>query len=263
MALTFNNILLPLPLEGIPRGAVRRAGELADCTGAKVHVIYIIEEEVFNEVSKQAHHVLTGPGRMRLFHDLREAHRKNAKEMILPEVTQILGVKPASFSVKEGAYHDIVLSSVDGLKADLVIMEYRAYSLINYRIMDRSPVPVWIERNEGKLKRIGLFCTNLAPNVRAPRAGVELAEMSGAELSPYFVQDPAGYIDVEEPDDVAKRFSLTWKKVEEGKFDDIIYKRSKKMDFDLIIIGRVKKRGYFHLRSKFAKKTRCSVLLVN
>jgi K+-sensing histidine kinase KdpD len=142
-------------------------------------------------------------------------------------------------------------------------MEYRSYNLMKFRIMDRSPVPVWIERHEGPIKKIGLFCTNISPNRRAPKAAVKLKKAFNAKLSAYYVNDPVKNENKVEPSEITKQYRIKWNDITKEKVDRFIYQKAREENFDLIILGRIKKRGYFHLRSKFAKKTGCSVLLVN
>ena len=259
----FDRILIPVPMENIPELAVKRARDLYGIFGSRIFVQYIIESEVFEEVSKQSTHVLTDSSTEDLFREMAEIHRSRAENSVLPDIERILGRKPHGFSVKEGEFHDLVLDSIEDLDVDMILMEYHSFSLFKYRIMDRSPVPIWIERNGGNINRIGLFCSNLAPNEISPTVAKRLARKFDAKLYPYFIQDPAAYIDEEEPSDLSGDTGLRWREIVRQRMDDYIFRKSKKRDFDLIIIGRMKKRGYFHLRSKFAKRTHCSVLMVN
>ena len=258
----FRRILVPVPMENVPELALKRAGEMAKRFGSRIFVHYIIQSEVFDLVQEQSTHVITEGSQEDLFKEMSDIHRTRAEKSILPDVKSILGRKPDGFSVKEGEFHDQVLESIEELKAELVRREYHHFSLRKYKIMDRSPVPIWIERNSGNIKKIGLFCSNLAPNEISPKAAKKLAREFDAKLYPYFIQDPASYIDEEEPAELADEKGLKWREVVNKRLDDFIYRKARKRDFDLIIIGRMKKRGYFHLRSKFAKRTHCSVLMV-
>ena len=259
----FKKIVISVPQEQFPELAMKRGGELSDRLDSRIFMSYIIEDTVFNEVASKARHVLTESEKRKFEKKMIKTHEKVAKKVILKEAENILGEEPDEFSVEKGMFTDSLLRTIEENDADTLLMEYRSYNLMKFRIMDRSPVPVWIERHEGPIKKIGLFCTNISPNKRAPKAAVILKKAYNAKLSAYFINDPVKNANKVEPSEITKNYRIKWKEVVEEKVDRFIYQKAREMDFDLIILGRIKKRGYFHLRSKFAKKTDCSVLLVN
>jgi hypothetical protein len=181
----------------------------------------------------------------------------------LKEAEKILGEEPDEFIVQKGNFSRSLLDSIEYHDADTLLMEYESYNLMKYRIMDISPVPVWIERHEGDIKKIGLFCTNLSPNRMAPRAARRLHKAFNAKVQAFYVNDPAGEVDEEEPEEISDMYRIKWDDIVEDKVDRFIFSKAKEEGFDLIILGRIRKRGYFHLRSRFAKRTNCSVLLMN
>lgn len=250
-------------MENIPVYAVRRAGEIARTMDSEVFVTYILEEEVFQEVEKQSTHVITEKTKEDFVENLKDAHRKNAHDIIRKQVNEDLGFEPEEFRIREGAYYSVTTDSVEDLDIDVIFLEYSSFDLFKYSIMDRSPVPIWIVRKLGPIKKIGLFCTNLAPNMRAPAFAVELGKRFDSHINAYYIEDENGTVKKSEPAKIEKRSGVKFNKIVKGDLETEIYKISKNEEFDLIILGRIKKIGFFDLRSKFAKKTKCSVILIN
>ncbi|MFW3147278.1 MAG: universal stress protein [Thermoplasmatota archaeon] len=259
----FRKVLVTVPMEHFPEKALKTAGELSRRTDAKVYLSYIIEDNVFNEVSEQADHVLSDREMERFHERMVHQHRKMARKVLLPEAERVMEVKARGLSVLTGLFSDAVQKEVTDRKMDLIIMEYDTYNLLNYRIMDRSPVPVWIARGGGRIGKIGLFCSNLAPNERSPEVALNLRKVFKARLKTYYINDPKGKMDEKEPRELARSHRFKWTETAEDKVDSFIYSKARSEDFDLIVIGRISKRGYFHLRSRFAKRTDCSVLMIH
>jgi len=259
----FNRILISVPQEQFPQMALERGKDLAERLDSKIYLSYIIEDDVFDEVSDRIRHVVTEKESENFQKKMTRTHEKVAKKIILKEAERILGEELDEFIVQKGNYSRALLDSIDYHDADTLLMEYESFNLMKYRIMDISPVPVWIERHEGDIKKIGLFCTNLSPNRMAPRAARKLQKALNAKVQGYYVNDPAGDTDEDEPGEISDLFRIKWEDVVNEKVDRFIFSRAKEEEFDLIILGRIRKRGYFHLRSRFAKRTNCSVLLMN
>lgn len=259
----FDRVLVSVPTEQFPLLALRRASEMKDLLGSRIYLSYIIEDNVFDEVSDQVGHVLTEKEGEKFQKKMVKHHKKMAKKVVLKEAERILGVKPKEFTVQKGAFSETLMDTIQESEISLLMMEYESFNLIKYRIMDSSPVPVWIERKEGPIRKIGLFCSNLSPNERSPRFAKSLMRSFSARLYPYYVMDPKGKSDGDRAEMLAVNNRLKWNEVAREKMDSFIYRKAREEGFDLIILGRIKKRGYFHMRSKFAKRTDCSVLMIN
>ncbi|MFO8050149.1 MAG: universal stress protein [Thermoplasmatota archaeon] len=259
----FNRVLVSAPSEQFPRLALKRAAEMKELMGSRIYLSYIIEDNVFDEVSDQIGHVLTEKEGDKFQKKMEREHRKMARKVVLKEAERILGIRPKDFLVQKGSFSETLTDTINENDIDLLMMEYESFNLIKYRIMDRSPVPVWIERKEGPIKKIGLFCSNLSPNEHSPSVARSLMRAFSAKLDPYYIVDPKGRGDGEEAEILAGENRLKWNEVAREKVDSFIYGEAKEEEFDLIILGRIKKRGYFHMRSKFAKRTDCSVLMIN
>jgi nucleotide-binding universal stress UspA family protein len=259
----FKKVVISVPMEQFPDLALKRARDLANLSGSEIAISYIIEDNVFDKVQEVSKHVLTEKDHERWEKKMIRTHRKMANDVLMEEANRILGDVDAELLIQKGTYYEAMKDTISKLKADLLLMEYRSYDLLKYRIMDSSPIPVWIERNDGPIKKIGLFCTNLAPNKISPKASNYLKKTLNARLESYFIFDPAGKEDQDEPDRIATLNRIKWKGISNERVDSFIYRKAKERDLDLIILGRIKKRGYFHLRSKFAKRSKASVLLIN
>lgn len=259
----FKNIVVSVPMEQFPDLALKRAREFQETMESKITISYIIEDNVFDRVQEMSKHVLTEKDHEVWERKMTRTHDRMARRVLKKEVEKIMGDIPTEFIIQKGTYSDAISSTIEKVGADLLIMEYRSYDLLKYRIMDRSPIPVWIERNEGPVNKIGLFCTNLAPNQKSPLAARSIQKALHARVEPYYIIDPAGKQDEEESERISTRNRIKWREVAKERVDSFIYRKAKENDLDLIILGRIRKRGYFHLRSRFAKKSRASVLLIN
>lgn len=256
-------ILIGIPMESIPQKALSRAEELCKATGADIFVTYIIEDNVFKEFSRQGSHVISEKGKEDIIDMMTKQHKARALNVIKPDVENRFQGDIDDFTIKTGMYSDALLESASEKNIDLIMIEYESFSLLKYRIMDRSSVPVWIEKNDRKIRNIGLFCSNISPNRHAPAIAKHLSKSLRAKLHSNFIYDPSGDSDPAITSDLSSEFRLKFDQVVEEKVDHYIYQKSKAEQYDLIILGRIRKKGYFHLRSKFAKKINASVLLVN
>jgi hypothetical protein len=259
----FKNIVVSVPMEQFPDLALKRAKEFHETMESSITISYIIEDNVFDRVQEMSRHVLTEKEHEIWERKMTRSHDRMARKVLKKEVNKIMGDIPTKFIIQKGTYSDAISSTLEKVGADLLLMEYRSYDLLKYRIMDRSPVPVWIERNDGPVKRIGLFCTNLAPNQKSPKAAKLIQKTLHARLEPYYILDPAGKQDEEESERISTRNRIKWREVAKERVDSFIYRKARESGLDLIILGRIRKRGYFHLRSRFAKKSSASVLLIN
>lgn len=261
----FEKVMISVPMEQFPSLAFERARDLSEYLGSELLVSYVIEDDLFKMVSASAVHVVTGKDQELWERKMIRTHEKIARDVVVKEAEKLTGRNDIDLRIVRGGYAGALSRVIEDEGCDMILMEYHSFDLLKYRIMDRSPVPVWIERNKGPIRRIGLFCTNLAPNERAPGAARKLKKAFGAGLESYYILDPEGDADEERegPDMISARDRIRWTDVVHDRVESFITKRSKENDLDLIILGRIRKRGYFHLRSKFAKKTRASVLLIN
>ncbi len=259
----FRKILISVPMEQFPELAINRAKYMEQRFGSEIILSYVIEDNVFDQISGKLKFVMTEKESERFEKEMVKTHREKANKLVRREVERILEEKLDGFTIEKGIYFEEVIKTIKEQRPDLILMEYNPFDMLHYRILDRCPIPVWVERESGPIKKIGLFCTNLAPNVKAPAIARRLGKRLDAEVKTYFIKDGREEIDGKEPDRVAKKNHITWNEVVEDKVESFIYRKVKKEDFDLIIVGRIKRRKYLHFRSKFAKKTKCSVLLVN
>jgi hypothetical protein len=145
---------------------------------------------------------------------------------------------------------------------DLLLLESFPRSFIRLRILDSSPVPIWLERTGTAVKRIGLFCTNANPNVKAPPVARDIAEKYGGELCCYFISDPSARVRNDLPGEIAEKHSLSWNGFFKGRADHIILKTAEKENLDCVVIGRVKTYRLFSLRRTISRRIRCNVLFI-
>lgn len=257
-------IVLSVPQEEFPELAMKRGRELAERMGSKLFLSYIIEDAVFDEIFSSAMHVLSEKDRERFERKMIMTHEKVAKKIIFKAARRIMGDEVDEFSVRKGHYTETLLDMIKEHNADTLLVEFDSYNIVRYRMMDSSPVPVWVERHEGPIRRIGVFCTNLSSNDRPLMFAKRIEKAFDARLEPFYIHDPEGKEEhCKSPEMIANEHGIEFAGIENDRADRAIYRISERSDLDLLVVGRMHKKGHFHLSSRFVKRSRCSALLVD
>lgn len=259
----FKRLLVPVTKEGLPEMALKRSAELSASVGSKVIISYFIDDTLYEGVGDQVMHVLTEHDKEMFQRNMVRTQEQVAKRIIKNNVITILGSRPEEFVIRKGPIPETILGAVDEFGADALMIEYGSYDLLKYRVMDRSTVPVWIERHDRPIKRIGLFLADPRQSDRLIDAAKALRSATNASLRSYFIADPKAENTEEALEGVVSsrriRFEQVIKERPESSIREIVHEKK----LDLIVIGHMGKKGYFHLRSGFARKRPCSVLLIN
>jgi nucleotide-binding universal stress UspA family protein len=258
----FEKILIAVPMEAYPEKAIFRARDIMNTWNSNIVVAYVIENNILDVATDQSQHVLTGTGEKEWQNQIIKIHTERAREIVVSDVEKVLGRKINHFSVERGMYSDVIIDLIKKYDSDIIIVEQFPQSFIRLRILDSSPVHIWVERNPGMIKKVGLFCTNANPNIKAPPVAREIAQRYSAEFSSFFIFDPAFPGDKRFPDAISRDHDLHWNAISKGKIEDVILRTVRKKKLDLIIIGRVETYRFFSLRHRILRKASCNVLFI-
>jgi hypothetical protein len=258
----FKRLLVAVPMEQYPERALLRARDMSVRWDSEIAVLYVIEDNIFNEVSDYSQHVITGSEEKEWQHTMEHYHRNSAEKIFLFDAEKLLGKKVDRFTIVRGMYSDMIGDEIKKHESDLILLETFPRSFIKLRILDSSPVPIWLERTSADIQKIGLFCTNANPNIKAPPVAREIAEKYRGQLCCYFINDPSAPMKKDLPHKIAEKHSLVWNGFFKGKAEHIILKTARNEKLDCVIIGRVKTYRLFSLRRTISRSIRCNVLFI-
>lgn len=258
----FEKILIAIPMEEYPEKAIVRAREIMDKWNSEIVIAYVIEDNILDVATDHSQHVLTEKGEKDWQNKIIKIHKERAREIVISDAEKTFGKKIDHFTVVRGMYSDVIIDLIKKYSCDLILIERFPQSFIRLRILDSSPVHVWVERNPGNIKRVGLFCTNANPNIKAPPVAREIAQHYKAEFLSFFIFDPAFTMNRKLPGEISRSHDLVWEDILEGKAEDTILRTVKKKNVDLIIIGRVETYRLFSLRHTISRKVSCNVLFI-
>jgi len=284
----FQKILVPVSSEFYSKDVIKRSIFLAKTFNGIVHLLYIIEEEPFQQMEQRSDTHRTHYDRTETHHDLVSRHKQTADNIVF-EDAQIMFQQndvPIKHKTIHGEFSSIVTTEINKHAYDLVVMGYEKGCMIDYRLLDELTIPVWIEAG-GRHESILAVCSNLAPNQKVPNISIQLAEAFDWSLSMLYVIDLQDNVEVDKngirsPKKPKRDLLFAGQnfvnemnqqhisvKTVEGKLENETIKEAKRLASGLVIIGREqKKRGTLGLpvknvKQKMAEKCKYSLLFIN
>lgn len=218
-------------------------------------------------------------------------------------------IKITSWEIKQGKYTDTILDFCKEKeeKIDLIVMSFERATLLDYEIFEWISPPLWIEKNGRDIKKIIAFPSNLTFNLRLPAITFDLAEKLDAQLYLEYIVDETRKHSVsmeEKPEEIeigkkeltkVEKTEKTWDQLNEegrrfleecrenfkhrlkglhchrntGSLEKLIVKAAKKIDADLIVLGREQKKdrrvlGMFKrkIKREIIEDIPCPILLL-
>ena len=273
----FKKILVPLPSEYFPDLAIKRAVDLASKLDSKVYLLYILEKQLLDKLTRNSSHALTDHDRNEVECILIEKEMNGESKMYFKKAEKIAKSKKIKFNkfTCKGIHTDEILKKIDSKNIDLIISEFHPDTLLKYRIFYDSPIPVWIECSEGDINNIYGICTNLGKNLRVPEYTNKLAKKFNSKVRFDYILDlPKSKIDQSETDK-GKNFltKLNTKYGKELKYiktnfitqDISKYLRTnfRMPGSDLVILGRFEKKSRILFQTIDRKIEICKKIPVN
>jgi nucleotide-binding universal stress UspA family protein len=187
----FKKILVPLPSEYFPELAIKRAVDLAAKLGSRIYLLYIMEQQVIDKLTRGTSHALTDHDRNDIECILIEKEMNGESKVMFKKAEKIAKPKKVGFNkfTCKGIHTDEILKIIESKNIDLIISEFHPDALLKYRIFYESPIPVWIERSPGRIQNIYGICTNLGGNKRVPEYVKYLATKFGSNTRFHYVLD--------------------------------------------------------------------------
>jgi nucleotide-binding universal stress UspA family protein len=284
----FKKILVPVSSEFYSKNVINRSIFLAEIFNSIVHILFIIEDTPLQQMERSSDAHLTHYDREETHYDLLYKQRKTADNILFEHAKQIFDKRNRQMkhTIVHGEFSTIVEKELEKNQYDLVLMGYEKGTMIDYRILNETLTPLWIE-GEGYHTSILAVCSNLAPNQKVPAISLKLAYAFHWDLSMLYVIDTQDTVKVDtngirspkkpkiELQFHSQNFSDDMKekqinvKTVEGSLEQQTIKEAKNMEAGLVIIGREqKKRGLLglpvkNLKQKIIDKSKHSYLFVN
>jgi len=284
----FKKILVPVSSEYYSKEVINRSIFIAETFNSTVHILFIIEDTPLQQMEKSSDAHLTHYDRTETHQDLLYKQRKTADNILFEYANQIFKQKnqPMKHTILHGEFSTIVEQELEKNQYDLVIMGYEKGTMVDYRILNETLTPLWIEGG-GHHTSILAVCSNLAPNQKVPSISMKLANTFHWDLSMLYVIDTQDAVEVDTngirstkkpikelqfhgqtfTDEMKeKKFHV---KTVEGSLEQQTIKEAKNMEAGLVIIGREqKKRGLLgipvkNIKHKMVGKSKYSLLFIN
>jgi hypothetical protein len=159
---------------------------------------------------------------------IKEVEIKDESTVIFNEIDKMAAKKKIKINklIHEGPHTKEILGCIKSENINLMVTEFQKDTLLKYRIFYESPVPVWLEHNGKKLKKIYGILTNLSPNKLAPKAAFNLSKKMDLPLKFYYVLDESEPYN--EKDEEKKRRYL------EKSLERMKQKTNKGFEYDIV-----------------------------
>ena len=269
----FKKILVPVSSEFYSNEVINRSIFLAEIFNSTVHIFFIIEDTPLQQMEKSSDAHLTHYDRTETHHELLYTQRKTADHILFDHAKHIFKQKNKQMkhTILHGEFSSCVENELKKQQYDLILMGYEKGAMIDYRILNETLTPIWIEGG-GHHNSILAVCSNLAPNQKVPSISIELAKAFNWSLSMLYIIDTQDTVEVDingqrsskKPKQELLQISQTFAKemkekninvkIIEGLLEQQTLKEAKNLESGLIIIGREqKKKGILGLPVKEKK----------
>jgi hypothetical protein len=267
---------------------LERALSLAEKFNGTLHLFYIIEDKTLQKTDKISNSHLTYYSKLETNKDIIRENKFKADNVIFDEINYYLKKGGISYTEKivKGEFSSIVKDEVENGNYDLVLMSYEKGCLLNYRLIDDLSIPIWVE-SEIKCDSILGILSNLSPNQRVPDFSIKLSKIFNWNLHMLYIIDIADSVQVDEngfrSNNLSERdlvfnaenfiknigeFGIDIKLIK-GNLEKETIREAKKMQANLIVIGREQKKRNMiglpvkRLKKKIMQKCDYSILFLN
>lgn len=284
----FHHILLPISSEYYAKNVLMRGALLAKTFNSPIHLIYIIEEKTLRQTDKLTDAYRTQYDIHETKKDIIRKKITTADNIIFSDAHLFFTKEGVSFTEKivRGEFSFVVEEEVQTNDYDLILMGFEKEGLLQYRLLDRLHIPIWIERESESPLLLGV-CTNLAPNQQVPSIGIQLAKTLDWELHMAYIIDTRDMVFIDEQGmrstkkskrelyGIATAFGERMKQrgipvdIIEGNFEREVTRLAEQMHAGLVIIGREQRKKMSMVllnkndKRKIAEKCGHSLLFMN
>jgi nucleotide-binding universal stress UspA family protein len=285
----FKNILVPVSSEYYSKNVVQRSIQLAEIFKSNVTLIYIIEEKTISQTEKLTDQHITYYDQKETQHEILIKQKMTAEKIIFEFTHQLFRQKGLSFNHKTmyGEFSNVILSEIQNEEYDLILLGYEKECMLNYRLFDDTQIPVWTETEGKRNKTILAVCSNLAPNQKVPEISLNIASKLNENLQMIYIIDVEDSVKVDESGKRSDRKTkdelmelsqifiddMNQKGIHvlliQGNLENEVLKISRRINPDLIIIGRGQKiKGKFglpirNIKRKILEKWDYNILFIN
>ncbi len=274
----FKKILIPITSEVCPLTAGERAKELREMFGSEVVLMYIMREELLEDIDRSTEYIMTKSQRRAIEEKMASAQTKGTSTILLEKMRCEIDLRAGDVKeiVRRGRQAEEILREIEAEGVDLVLMEYEHGTLQQYEIFEQSSVPIWIEKNKTPIKNILAICSNLARNQLVPQYSAALAKKYKANIEMIYIVDEGGGKPNIPPLREGELFLKGWEEshshlkprcsIVEGPLDKSALEIIEDREPDLSIIGRnTEKKGLWgskNVKSALGKKSSSNIIMM-
>ena len=287
----FEKILIPISSEFYSKEALKRGVFLAQRFQSRVDLLYVIETKTLDRANKSSDTYFTAHEKNELKRETVHKQMHAADAVVFEDAKTFfqksnIAVKA---SIVEGEFSNMVQREHNNNSYDLVLMGFEKECLLRYRLFDELSVDasIWVESEEQGDDVILSVCSNLAPNIKAPKVSMELAKAFGWKLHMLYIIDAQDTVEVDrrlmrspkKPEDIlmskGEVFVQEMKQhgvdvtLIRGNLEKETAKAAAVINARLVVVGREqKKKTYLGLpmktpKKKIVEKCKHSILFVN
>ncbi|OKY78611.1 MAG: Nucleotide-binding protein UspA family [Candidatus Methanohalarchaeum thermophilum] len=291
----FSKILVPVSSEEYSKEAIERAADLASkYEDGKLHILYIIEEKMLEDVNNVSDTMMTEEDKKKLKEEIINERTKVAEDVILKKTKSAVEEKDVDIEIEPievGCFSDSISHFIDKGLVDLILIGFHGRKYLNYSVIQSSSLPLWLYKKEEGMKLM-LVASNLTVNEVAYDTVFELIkkfDLKSVDLA--YILDYSKEKDykyekeniveskltrkemrdraedfVNEFKDKCKELSVTPDvEIIEGKIEKITLSACKERNTDIIVLGDIMKEERLSLTENIDKKIvesiPCSIIL--
>lgn len=284
----FENILIPISSEFYSKKVLERSIFLAEKFNSSLNLTYIIEKKTLQQTNKISDSFRTHYDKLNTNNDIIKENKLKVDNIVLKDAGHLIKNDRIPFGEKiiEGEFSNVIKKELEEKNYDLVVMSFEKGCILNYRLLDKMEVPIWIETND-EIKSILAVCSNLAPNQIVPKVGIELSKALGWDLHLLYIVDLGDNVEVDQAGNrshIKSEKELLFKgenfcekmrkkginsKLIKGDLEKETIRAAENLGPSLIIVGREQKKKNIlgipikNLKRKIAEKCKYSILFVN
>lgn len=251
----FEKILLPLPSEYFPEHAVKRAIQLASKFKSKLFLEYIFNEQMMVKVDSVSSGAVPCQSLDQMVEEVKNVEVGSESSVVFDEVESLAKKKNIDFQkiIQSGNHSEEILDCINEQHIDLMVTEFHRDSLLKYRILYKSPAPVWLENTGKKIEKVYGILTNISPNKLVPKFAFNLMNKFDVPLQFIYILDDSEPNNKDNEQNLRKKLQNELKKLGEtfgikydfkvvnGKLPNFINQQFKNEESSLIILGRFTK----------------------
>ncbi len=270
----FKNVLIPISSEFYQRNLFKTALMLHKKIQPQFKLLYIIEQKTLHQTDKISTSYRTAHDQRQTQKEIISQYVHSADSIVFDDAKRYFTKHEIPFEeqISQGEFSTVIHQEVRNNGYDLILMGFDKKCTLQYRLFRDAPIPIWVDVGHPVKKALAV-CSNLAPNLKVPEISLQLARLFKWQLQMLYVVDTQDRVEVDvagrrssprSEEDLrirGKQFVTSMQKqnvpveLVKGSLEKQTVKAAKKMQAQLVIIGREqKKKTLLSLPARDVKK---------